>query len=434
MASQVSGLFNDYFQTPEQIRNKQKEALMAQGNQNAAMLLQGNSGGRNSGLANAIRSYGASLHPYVPQATEGLKRGMLEAAGYGAQAAGRPEMAQGFRDAAMSPEEAKAAQMQDKLKKAKGDYEGLMALGQELMNEGNTAEAYTILMMAKDLKPEAEEDAINTMDTNDMKNIAAIGANQFQCDVRKDPQCFLKAKEEYINLKRADTAQQKMEVFGYEGLNKRRDEAAQAAQSINSANAALKTLDSEKVIVGSFAKTRQGAIKMASQIFGWQEGKEAVANTALLMSQTKNLAGELLASGMYGSGTAISDRDLQTVQEIAGASENLTPESMKFILEWNAKMNAEKIKRHNDRLGNYSEEFWGRTPEGGPDAFVVQTPALYETQNVGVEEQPKVASVYEESLDQMVEIPLGAQVGTKDGKRGYVLNGKFYPFDGSEAK
>lgn len=344
-------------------------------------------------------------------------------------------MAEGIRGmfGLQSPQEAKAAQMQERLKGAEGDYNGLMVLGKELMNDGNMKDATAIMQMAQDIKP-TDEDAVNIMDTNDMKNIAAIGASEFGCDVRKDKNCFLKAKQSYIDLKRADTAQQKMEVFGYEGLNTRRDEAAQAAQSINSANAALKTLDSEKVIVGSFAKTRQGAIKMASQLFGWQEGKEAVAETALLMSQTKNLAGELLASGMYGSGTAISDRDLQTVQEIAGASENLTPESMKFILEWNAKMNAEKIKRHNDRLGNYSEEFWGRTPEGGPDAFVVQTPALYKTQNVGVPKEPKKTSIYEESIDQMVEVPLGAKVGTFNGKRGYALDGKFYPFDGSEAK
>jgi hypothetical protein len=434
MASQVSGLFNDYFQTPEQIRKKQQEELLGRGQQNAAMLLQGNSGGRNSGLANAIRSYGASLHPYIPQATEGLKRGMLEAAGYGAQAAGRPEMAEGFRQAAMSPEEARAAQMQEKLRKTKGDYAGLMALGQELLQSGDTAEAYSIMMLAKEMKPEAEEADINTMDTNDMKNIAAIGANEFGCDVRRDKQCFLKAKQSYIDLKRADTAQQKMEVFGYEGLNKRRDEAALAAQNINKANDALKLLDTEKVIVGAFAKTRQGAIKMASQLFGWQEGKEAVANTALLMAETKTMAGELLATGMYGSGTAISDRDLKTVQEIAGADENLTPESMKFILEWNQKLNAEKIKRHNDRLGNYSEEFWGRTPEGGPDSFRVETPSLYKTQNVGATKEPEKISVYEESLDQYVEVPLGATVGTHNGKRGYALDGKFYPFDGSEAK
>ena len=429
MASQVSGLFNDYFQTPEQIRKKQQEELLGRGQQNAAMLLQGNSGGRNSGLANAIRSYGASLHPYIPQATEGLKRGMLEAAGYGAQAAGRPEMAEGFRQAAMSPEEQRAAQMQQKLQQAKGDYAGLMALGQELLKDGNAAEAYQVIQMAKELKPEGE-DSVNTMDTNDMKNIAAIGANQFQCDVTKDPQCFIKAKNAYTDLKR----QNQTEVIGYKGLNTRRDEASAAASSIRTINESLQTLDSGDVNLGSFAKTRQGALKLASQIFGWQEGNETVTRTAKLMAQTKALAGEMLASGMFGSGTGISERDLLTAQEMAGASESLTPDSMKQILEYNAKMNAAKIKRHNDRLGNYSEEFWARTPEGGPEGFYVQVPKMYEMKNVGVEQPAESEQVAVFEGDMMFMIPKTAVVGTYKGTRGYMMDGKFYDFNGNEVE
>jgi hypothetical protein len=137
MASTTAGLFGDYFQTPEQIRKKQQEALLARGNQNAAMLLQGNSGGRNSGLANAIRSYGASLHPYIPQATEGLKRGMLEAAGYGAQAMGNERAAGALRQAAMSPEERRALKQQSILGKLdSSDPESLKAALVEAKDAG----------------------------------------------------------------------------------------------------------------------------------------------------------------------------------------------------------------------------------------------------------------------------------------------------------
>jgi len=323
--------------------------------------------------------------------------------------------------------------MQQKMAKAKGDYNGLMALGQELMRDGNMQDAYAVLTMAKELKPEVEE-GVNTMDTNDMKNIAAIGANQFQCDVRKDPQCFLRAKEEYINLKRADTAQQKMEVFGYEGLVKKRDEATAAARSIETINESLQTLDSGKVNIGSFPNTRQGAMKFASEVLGWAEGQETVARTTKLMAQTKALAGELLASGMFGAGTGISERDLLTAQEMAGASNTLTPLAMKQILEYNAKMNEVKIKKFNERLDRYSPEFFARTPEGDQDAFYVQTPAMYEMQNVG--QQPKADSdkipVFEN--DMMFMVPKGATVGTYKGTRGYMRDGKFYDFEGNEVK
>lgn len=344
-------------------------------------------------------------------------------------------MAQGIKSmfGLQTQPEMQAQKMQDRLAAAKGDYAGLMALGQELMNDGNMKDAYAVMSMAKEIKPEAEEAGVNIMDTNDMKNIAAIGASEFGCDVRKDPQCFLKAKESYINLKRADTAQQKMEVFGYEGLVKKRDEATAAARSIETINESLRTLDSGNVNIGSFPETRQGAMKFASQVFGWEEGEQTVARTAKLMAQTKALAGELLASGMFGAGTGISERDLLTAQEMAGAANTLTPSAMKQILEYNAKMNELKIKKFNERLDRYSPEFFARTPEGDQDAFYVGTPEVYQMQNIGVPKEPDKVPVFEG--DMMFMVPKGAVMGTfSDGTRGYVVGDKKYTLEGEEIK
>jgi hypothetical protein len=419
------------FKTPEQVRAEQEQALMDQGSLSAGMLLKQPT---RSGLAAGILGQGAAAAQYMPKAADRFVKGMMGAAGGVAGLAGNKQAQAALQQAAMSPEVRKAQQMQERLKTAKGSYEGLMALGQELMQEGNMAEAYSVLMMAKEFKPEAEEDDVNTMDTNDMKNIAAIGANQFQCDVRKDPKCFLKAKEAYIDLKRADVAEQKMEVFGYEGLSKKRDEAETAARSIRTANESLRILDSGAVNVGLLPKTKQGAYKLASELFGWQEGKEVVTRTATLMASTKQLAGELLSSGMFGSGTAISERDLLTAQEIAGAADTLTPESMKQILELNAKMNKTKIDAYNKKLDRYSPEFYARTPEGVQEGFMVEAPDLYKTKNVGVEkkEKPETVPVFEN--DMMFMVPKGAVVGTYQGQRGYMLDGKFYTMDGTEVK
>jgi len=330
-------------------------------------------------------------------------------------------------------QEMQAEKMQQRLAQAQGDYSGLMALSQELMNDGNMKDAYAVMSMAKEFKPEAEEAGVNIMDTNDNKNILFIAQNELQCDI-KDPRCLAQARQVYIDTKRADTAQQKMEVFGYEGLIKKRDEATSAARSIDTINESLRTLDSGKVNIGSFPNTRQGAMKFASEILGWAEGEETVARTAKLMAQTKALAGELLASGMFGAGTGISERDLLTAQEMAGASNTLTPLAMKQILEYNAKMNEVKIKKFNERLDRYSPEFFARTPEGDQDAFYVQTPAMYEMQNVG--QQPKADSdkipVFEN--DMMFMVPKGATVGTYKGTRGYMRDGKFYDFEGNEVK
>jgi hypothetical protein len=427
----TTNLMAGLFKTPEQVKAEQEQALMEQGSRSAGMLLKQPT---RSGIAAGILGQGAAAAQYMPKAADRFVKGMLGAAGGVAGLAGNQQAQAALQQAAVSPEVQRAQQMQEKLAKAKGDYAGLMALGQEMLRSGDMQGAYAVLAMAKDLKPEAEEADINTMDTNDMKNIAAIGANQFQCDVRKDPQCFLKAKEEYINLKRADTAQQKMEVFGYEGLSQRREEAEAAARSIRTANQSLRLLDSGEVNVGLLPKTKQGAYKLASELFGWQEGKEVVTRTAALLSSTKLLAGELLASKMFGSGTAISERDLLTAQEIAGAAETLTPESMKQILELNAKMNQTKIEGYNKKLNRYSPEFYARTPEGVQEGFIVEAPELYKTKNIGKEEQKDAKKVPVFEDDKMFMVPVGAQVGTYKGTRGYTLDGKFYNFEGQEVK
>ena len=419
MATSLEGLFK----TPTQVRADQQKALQEQGLTAAAMLTRGSTGS-STALPGLLQGFAGNIAANIPADAQNLVRGSLGAAGAVAGQMGRQDVQQELMRAQMSPEEQRAMAMKQKLRKARGDYEGLKALADEMIREGNAPEAYAILQMAEKIKPDAEEDAVNTMDTNDMKNIAAIGANQFQCDVRKDPQCFLKAKEAYIDLKRADTAEQQMEVFGYEGLSKKRDEAETAARSIRTANESLRLLDSGEVNVGLFPKTKQGAYKLASEIFGWQEGKEVVTRTATLMASTKQLAGELLSSGMFGSGTAISERDLLTAQEIAGAADTLTPESMKQILELNAKMNQVKIDAYNKKLDRYSPEFYARTPEGTSAGFMVEAPKLYESKNVGTETEEEMQQVIFDGM--MFPIPKGAQAGKIKGRLVYKLNGKYY--------
>ena len=426
----TTNLMAGLFKTPAQVRAEQEQALMEQGSRSAGMLLKQPT---RSGIAAGILGQGAAAAQYMPKAADRFVKGMLGAAGGVAGLAGNQQAQAALQQAAVSPEVQRAQQMQEKMAKAKGDYAGLMALGQEMLRSGDMQGAYAVLAMAKDLKPEVE-DAVNTMDTNDMKNIAAIGANQFQCDVTKDPQCFARARDAYIELKRADTAQQKMEVFGYEGLSKKRDEAETAARSIRTANESLRILDSGTVNVGLLPKTKQGAYKLASELFGWQEGKEVVTRTATLMASTKQLAGELLSSGMFGSGTAISERDLLTAQEIAGAADTLTPESMKQILELNAKMNKAKIEGYNKKLDRYSPEFYARTPEGVQEGFMVEAPDLYETKNLGVEKDSKPETIPIFEGDMMFMVPKGATMGTYKGQRGYMLDGKFYTMEGTEVK
>jgi hypothetical protein len=408
------------FKTPEQVRAEQEQALMDQGSLSAGMLLKQPT---RSGLAAGILGQGAAAAQYMPKAADRFVKGMMGAAGGVAGLAGNKQAQAALQQAQRSPEELKALRLQNIMKQSKGDIKKLKSAAAKLIEQGDPSSAYAVMQVAKEL--ETETDSLNILDTNDQKNIAAIAKFKYGCDI-KDPECYAKAQADWIAQKRENP----MENTGYKNLNARKDEASAAARAIEQTNSALRTLDSGEVNVGSFANTRQGAMKLVSSVFGIPEGKETVARTALLLSQVKQLGGELLASGMFGEGTAISERDLRTALEIAGASESLTPESMKTILEANAKMQMVKIQKHNDRLKNYSEEFWGRTPEGGPDAFYVQTPELYKAENVGTDKKPKMKQVI--FNDMMFEIPEGAQAGQIKGRLVYKLNGKYYDVNTGE--
>jgi len=337
-------------------------------------------------------------------------------------------MAQGIKSmfGLKSSAEMQAAKMQERLAQAKGDYAGLMTLGQELMNDGNMKDAYAVMKMAKEFEPEA---GVDITDTNDIKNIFAHAKFKFGCDAR-DPECFKKAEASYKQLKRDD----QIEVLGYKTAEASREKAEASANAIRTANSALRILDSGEVNIGSFPATRQGLDKFIATFlpsYG-STASERASRTALLLSQTKTLAGELLSSGMFGEGTGISQRDLQTAEEIAGAADTLTPESMKKILELNAKMNAAKVMRFNQRVDNYSPDFFARTVYGSPDNFKVMIEPLYQTKNVGVKPPVETVSYYDPDTDMLYDIPkLAKKALGSDGKTYYIFEGKTYSLDGT---
>lgn len=413
------------FSTPAQVRALQEEQQRQKGLSAAELLLAGTSPRASSALPGLLQSFGANIASNIDRDAQNLVRRGAGGLGSFAGAAGKPELQQALMNASRSPEETQAMKMQARLKRAKGDYQGLKALGEELMREGNAKEAYAVLQLADSMAPDTSDGM-----TNDIKNILFYAKNELKCDIN-DPECIKQARDIYIETKRADTSEQKMEVTGYDTLVAARDEAESSVRSMERVNTALQTLDEGNVNLGSFANTRQGALKLASQLFGWKEGAESVENTALLMAQTKTLAGELLSSGMLGTGTAISDRDLETVKEIAGAAESLTPESMRKILEYNSKMNKIKIEAYNERLNRYSDTFYSRTPEGRKANFRVYAPELYMPKEKPQDTMGDVEMVPFTEGEVTYTIPVGSVVGTKDGQRGYLYEGKFFLFKDS---
>lgn len=398
MATTNPSAYAGLFTTPQELQAKQLDALR---NRQAAIA---NMGGSYDALLGQIAAGGGTTGAMLAQGIKGM---------FGLK----------------SNEEIQAQKMQDILAQNKGDVAGLRAAAEQLMQSGDMKNAYALQMLAKDM---AETTGVDILDTNDNKNIMFIAKNELQCDI-KDPKCLAQARDIYIKTKRADTASDQMNVQGYKGLDDKYKQAETSRSNILVANDSLRLLDSGKVNLGAFAKTRQGAEKMYTQVlqslgFAVESEADAVARTAQLMAQTKRLAGQLLQSGMFGAGTGISERDLQTAMEMAGSAETLTPQAMKQILEYNAKFEQVKLQKYNDSLNRYSDAFWMRTPEGSADAFYVNIPEVYKATNIRDMDTKELTFG-----DKKYTVPNATTaVGEINGTVVYQMNGKYYTMDGKE--
>ena len=255
---------------------------------------------------------------------------------------------------------------------------------------------------------------------------------QFEVGSPQHEACKKDAFDQYLTYARSDTAANKMMGTAYERVNKDYTTAETDRSNIQVANHALELIDSGQLNVGSFGEARQGAERLYKTVLGSfgieVDDNESVQRTEELIATTGRLAGQLLASGMFGAGTGISEKDLQFARQMVGNAQNLTPEGMVRILRLNAQLSQQRIEKYNKRVDSMSDAFWARTPEGSKASYMVNAPQLYQTKNV----EPT--------------IPAGAQKGTsadgtpvylvkKDGKwTPYTMDGKPYTYKPKETK
>lgn len=442
--------------TPSQIRKESQERLMQESLARSQQML---TRGGSTALPGIISAYGAQAAQRGAQAGAGLLRGVAGGVG---QAVGG-DMGQRIsalgvpvkeRQARMQMQALQGVQMGNvesmkqalkRLQESGGSTQAQLALSdaiakREVAERGETLQRDMFGLKEREIeleeaKFEAEKllggalgefdlsteqgvnDAVKTLMKQGKTSEAVRLKNAFkkeQSVAEKAIQYFAntftdgdmeKAYQMYIDSKRTDP----MVTKTFERLETEYDKAINSVSTIKTTNEALRTLDSGRVIIGSFPKTRKGAEKLVEQVFGL-DSDGAVARTERLMSQTNKLAGQMLASGMFGSGTGISERDLITAQEISGASDTLTPEGMEQILRLNAKMERAQINTYNQRLDRFPESYWERSPIP-KESYIVEIPEMY---------------------DNTFRIPEGAPRAKVDGTNViiYQIDGEWYYEDG----
>jgi hypothetical protein len=167
-----------------------------------------------------------------------------------------------------------------------------------------------------------------------------------------------------------------------ENLNEGRKDSKKLAESINTANRAMKLIDTGDLNMGSFANTRQGTAKFLNYI--GVTSSESPALTDQFVAETANLVKDVLSSGDFGAGSGLSDADREYAAKLSGGDIKMEPAAAYRILQIRAKANQAKINQYNagvmggtDKQSFYSDDFWNRSGLNKA-AYPVQAPSVYQ--------------------------------------------------------
>lgn len=293
------------------------------------------------------------------------------------------------------------------------------------INQNNYMDAVNTFIQNGDVTEGLRLLDIYTADPSTLqKDLNMIMGRFFPNADSNDPKALQLAMDKLIDYKRAD--QKGISAFKQvqERIDDSWDTTKSAARKMPLINGALKTLDEGRVNIGSLTNSRQGAerlYELALQAAGVDTSDQtAVARTESLLAETGFLATEMLASGVYGSGTGLSEKDLEDAKRLSGAGKDLTPDGMRRILELNARMAKAKVEAHNNLINNLNPKYWEDNPYKKKDNYIIEIEPLYSA-------IPQSATSWADAAPKG-----GRRILDSNGKEVRLVSGKYVYEDGTE--
>lgn len=168
-----------------------------------------------------------------------------------------------------------------------------------------------------------------------------------------------------------------------DNLGEGKKEKRTMAESMRTANRAMKLIDSGKVNMGSFANTRQGFSKFFNML--GITSSESPALTDQFVAETASLVKDVLASGDFGAGSGLSDADREYAAKLAGGDIKMEPQAAYRILQIRARANQAKLNQWNaevtgsdpDVVSPYSDDFFRRSGLNR-QSFKVDVPEVFQ--------------------------------------------------------
>ena len=122
--------------------------------------------------------------------------------------------------------------------------------------------------------------------------------------------------------------------------------------------------DKIDLMVGAGGGVKTQILKVFEAVgLGSSANSKSIADTEEFLALMGQGAAELIASGAFGAGTGISDRDLKTAQALLAADQGLDRKGMQLIVKLRAALETAKIQQYEEGLKGYKPDFWGAAPK-----------------------------------------------------------------------
>ena len=202
----------------------------------------------------------------------------------------------------------------------------------------------------------------------------------------------LKAKGGSITINQKGVDKMWENLLGGAGkdINDRKTKAISSAENINTIHEARAQLDNG-AYTGFGANAYLGFGRVLSAV-GFKAAEDGVANTQAFAAQTGRLVGNLLATGMFGAGTGLSDADREYAQKIAGGEITLDEKAIRKLLDINEKASRALISLHNKEVAGIDKKL--SEDENIPIRFSVEMPADYQRPETPAERAKRLEEKY----------------------------------------
>lgn len=163
----------------------------------------------------------------------------------------------------------------------------------------------------------------------------------------------------------AQGLQEKLTDLGAENFKELSTQAVQSRESVLSIDRVLPTLDN--MYTGTLADIRLKTAKLFKQLGIDIGGLDKITNTEVYIAESGKRVADYIKA--LGSGTGLSDRDLQFTLQVVGGDIGVDASSLKKILTEFRNASVRKIKGYNDMRTNVFKRMGDSTDASLTEAF-----------------------------------------------------------------